>query len=115
MRQIILLGLVVLLAGCGSGNRSDDRRGVSRSAAIAYGPISKACLSSDRKARSSQLCGCIQAAADQTLSRSEQRRAVQFYSDPHSAQEIRQSDQSTDEVFWKAYKAYGERAEKMCG
>lgn len=85
-----------------------------RSAPVAFGPISKACLQSDRKGRSRELCGCIQAAADRTLSRAQQRRSVAFYNDPHLAQEVRQSDRAADEAFWNAYVAYGEQAERMC-
>lgn len=113
MRQVILLGLVLLLASCGGAKRTKSP-GVARSASISHGPISKACISSDRKARSSQLCGCIQAVADQTLSRAYQRRAVQFYTDPHMAQLVRQSDQPANEEFWQSYKAYSEKAKQTC-
>ena len=111
MKQALVIGCVALLAGCGGGGGNRLPPGT---VPIASGPISNACMASNRKARSHRLCGCIQAAADQTLSRSEQRRAVTFYSDPHSAQEIRQSDRPADERFWLAYKAYGERAERLC-
>jgi hypothetical protein len=115
MKQAFFLSFAVFLAGCGGG--SDRFRGdrlPPGAMPIASGPISNACMASDRRARSRALCGCIQAAADQTLSRSEQRRAVGFYNDPHSAQEIRQSDRASDERFWQAYRAYGERAERLC-
>jgi hypothetical protein len=114
MRQALLIGLITILAGCGGGDRFRGAK-VSHGTPMAFGPISKACMASDRKARSRQLCGCIQAAADQTLSGSQQRRAVRFYRDPHSAQEIRQSDRSGNERFWKAYSAYGKRARQLCG
>jgi hypothetical protein len=81
---------------------------------MASGPINQACLASDRKARSRALCGCIQAAANQTLTGAQQRRAVAFYSNPQLAQDIRQSDSPNDERFWEAYRAYGERAERLC-
>jgi hypothetical protein len=71
-------------------------------------------MASDREARSRALCGCIQWAANQTLSSSQQRRAVKFYQDPHLAQEIRQSDRAANETFWLAYKAYGEAAQAVC-
>ncbi|MBC7131697.1 MAG: hypothetical protein H5U16_01145 [Roseovarius sp.] len=80
----------------------------------ASGPISDACLASDRKARSPALCGCIQAVANQTLSASEQRRAVRFYRDPHEAQEVRTSQRPADQRFWTAYRAYADRAEAVC-
>lgn len=122
MKNLIAAGLILTLAGCGGGDRfkSSDRGASSSSSSIpraaprAIGPISSACLSSDRKARSRALCGCIQAVADQTLTNAQQRRAVKFYADPHLAQEIRQSDRSSDEVFWDAYVEYGRRANATC-
>lgn len=91
------------------------RSATSRRKPFARGPISKACMASDRKARSRELCGCIQAVADQRLSNSQQKTAVGFYSNPHRAQEIRQSDKASHEAFWKDYKAYGEAAKRTCG
>lgn len=85
-----------------------------RATPVAFGPISKACLQSGREGRSRELCGCIQAAADKTLTSSQQRRSVGFYSNPHLAQEIRQSDRPVDEKFWEAYVNYGKLAEQLC-
>ncbi|MET4128906.1 hypothetical protein [Roseovarius sp. MBR-6] len=112
MKQIAFFGLVLTLASCGGANRfeSDPRAGRPS----ASGPISAACLASDRKARSPALCGCIQAVANQTLSGAEQRRAVGFYRDPHQAQEVRTSQRPGDQRFWAAYKAYADRAEQIC-
>ncbi len=87
---------------------------VAGSAATA-GPIERACMGSDRKAANRALCGCIQNVADHTLSGSDQRLAAKFFRDPHMAQEIRQSDQSSHEVFWKRYKQFGATAEAYCG
>jgi len=116
MERAFLLILAFSLAGCGGSPPRDSAvKPMMRSAPVAHGPISKACLQSNRETRSARLCTCIQAAADQTLGRSDQRRAVAFYSNPHLAQQIRQSDRAVDEKFWKAYKAYGARAEKLCG
>lgn len=117
MKTFVTLGMILVLAGCGGVNRFEGR--TSRGPAPLYaptanGPIKSACLASDRKARSGRLCGCIQAVADQTLSRGDQRRAVGFYDDPHSAQEIRQSDRARDETFWKAYSNYGSEAARVC-
>lgn len=80
----------------------------------AAGPISRACLTSGRKAANSSLCGCIQAVADVALSRRDQRQAAKFFRDPHRAQEIRQSDRASDEAFWLRYKAFGSQAETSC-
>src|SRR6056297_121844 len=114
MRQAFFIGLITILAGCGGGDRFRGDN-ISRGAPMAFGPISKACMASDREARSRRLCGCVQWVADQSLSRSDQRRAAGFYGDPHSAQEIRQSDRRRDERFWKAYSDYGDRAARICG
>ncbi|MBZ8117108.1 hypothetical protein KUD11_00435 [Roseovarius sp. LXJ103] len=122
MKNLLIAGLILTLAGCGGGDRfkmtdrgaSSNTSSIPRSAPRATGPISTACLTSDRKARSRPLCRCIQAVADQTLTSSQQRRAVKFYSDPHLAQQIRQSDRNSDEVFWDAYVEYGRRASATC-
>lgn len=81
----------------------------------ATGVIDRACQSSGRSAASPQLCRCIQSVANSSLSRSERKKAAKFFRDPHMAQEIRQSDRSSDERFWKRYRAFGERARLTCG
>ncbi|APX90263.1 hypothetical protein BV394_11450 [Brevirhabdus pacifica] len=78
------------------------------------GPIERACLSGGRKSANRALCGCIQRVADSTLSWSEQRRAAKFFSDPHKAQETRQSSNRKDEQFWRTYKSFGRTAESYC-
>ena len=123
MFRILVIGLACLaLAGCGGGGyRKAARDSGARTAGapkvmrLAAGPISKACLASDRKARSAERCGCIQAVANDTLSASDQRLAVSFYGDPHKAQEIRQSDNAAHERFWQSYKDYAEAAAAVCG
>lgn len=81
----------------------------------ASGVIDRACRKSDRSAATPQLCSCIQKVANKSLSLVERRKAAKFFSDPHMAQEIRQSDRSSDETLWKKYKAFGERARATCG
>ena len=78
------------------------------------GTIEKACIRSDRKAASRSLCGCIQEAANLTLSGADQRLAASFFRDPHRAQEVRQSDRRSHEDFWKRYKQFGSTAETFC-
>lgn len=139
MKQVLLLVVITALAGCGGVNKfkREGSRGIPRSAPVlitpapagttaaitpvepvalpfARGPIHSACLASDRKARSRERCGCIQAVADRTLSSSQQKVAVSFYSDPQKAQDMRQSDRPVHESFWLDYKAYGETAERIC-
>lgn len=84
-------------------------------APVQAGTIEHACMNGGRKAANHMLCGCIQAAADLTLSRSEQRRAARFFKDPHKAQQTRQSSRTSDERFWRSYKAFGRTAEIHCG
>ncbi|MGY9046039.1 MAG: arginine transporter, partial [Rhodobacterales bacterium] len=100
-----------ILAGCG-GQRAPDNYG--RVTTFSSGPVNTACMTSDRKARNSQLCGCIQTVANRELSRQDQRIAVTFFKDPHRAQEIRQSDRPNHENFWKRYKAFSAQAEQSC-
>lgn len=85
------------------------------STAASAGAIGNACMKANRKAANRALCGCIQQVADQSLSRSDQRRAAKFFKDPHSAQVVRQSSNRSDEAFWLRYKAFGERAGALCG
>jgi hypothetical protein len=79
------------------------------------GVIERACLGSDRPAASRILCGCIQNVADLTLDRRDQRLAAKFFRDPHMAQEVRQSDKRSHEIFWQKYKKFGASAESYCG
>ncbi|MGB7319532.1 MAG: hypothetical protein WBC85_16330 [Planktotalea sp.] len=78
------------------------------------GTLQRACMKSERKAANRSLCSCIQKAAKGTLSSSDQRLAATFFRDPHKSQEIRQSDRTSHEVFWKRYKEFGARAQQMC-
>lgn len=75
--------------------------------------IERACLKSDRGGDRA-LCGCIQDAANLTLTPRDQRRAAGFFEDPHQAQVVRQSDRRSDEAFWKRYKNFGQTAEVFC-
>ncbi len=109
----ILGGVMVLalLAACG-GQRQPDTYG--RVTQFSQGPISRACMSSERKARNSQLCGCIQTVADRELTSQDQRIAVTFFKDPHRAQEIRQSDRPNHESLWTRYRSFTNQAERSC-
>lgn len=112
-RLILTISTILVLAACG-GSTSQRSGAMPTAAPMATGPINTACLQSNRKARSRALCGCIQAVANQSLSSSDQRRAVKFYQDPDLAQKIRQSDRPGDERFWRSYSAYAARAEQIC-
>jgi hypothetical protein len=94
------LGVLWVLGGCGGGVSGD---------------IGRACMASGRDAASPQLCSCVQGAANQTLSASDQRRASRFFDDPDRAQQTRTSDSSRDEAFWLRYRAFADTAEALCG
>lgn len=79
------------------------------------GPMSSACLKSDRKAKSRKLCRCMQSVANKELSRRDQKLAASFFKDPQKAQDIRQSDKRSHEQFWKRYKAFGATFASSCG
>lgn len=105
------LGLSLVLAGCGGSRLATPQKTGVR---LASGPISQACLRSDRKAASSVLCGCIQAVANDRLSAGDQRLAATFYANPQRGQDVRQSDNPSNEAFWQRYKLYASAAERSC-
>lgn len=78
------------------------------------GPVENACNRSDRPGTNRALCRCIDAVASQTLTRSEQRRAARFFSNPDEAQSVRMSRSAADNEFWSRYRAFGEAAERSC-
>ena len=75
--------------------------------------IRNACIKGER-AGNPNLCSCIQAAADRTLSRGDQKLAATFFRDPDKAQAIRQSKRRSHEVFWQRYKNFGAYAATIC-
>jgi hypothetical protein len=78
------------------------------------GPIGNACMKSDRKAASGALCGCIQQAADMTLSGSDQRRVAKFFNDPEAVQKVKLSDTDRDDEFWTRYRNFSDTAQGVC-
>lgn len=102
MRYFLILGALASAAACGGSSRG------------ATGDISRACIDADRRAASPALCSCIQQVANQSLSRSDQSRAVAFFSDPQLAQDTRQSDRPGDERFWTRYRAFTDLASEIC-
>lgn len=79
------------------------------------GPIGNACMKSDRKAVSGALCGCIQQAADMTLSGGDQRRVAKFFNDPEAVQKVKLSDSDSDDAFWTRYRNFSDTAQGVCG
>lgn len=76
--------------------------------------IERACLSSERGSGNRALCGCIQRAADRTLTARDQRTAARFFSDPDRAQQVRMSSRQSDREFWARYRSFGYYAEVSC-
>ena len=118
MRRIVV-SLVALsaLAGCGGSRYSSDAavgRFAPAPVLFASGPIQKACLAGGRREASATRCGCVQAVADQNLSWSEQREGAKIFSDPHRLQEMRQSNNPSDNAFWSTWKAFGQSAAAAC-
>ena len=87
---------------------------VCMAGAASAGPIDSACMSSQRKAVTRSLCGCIQQVANQTLPGADQRRVATFFRDPEKAQKVRLSDSRVDDAFWLRYKEFGAQAEAVC-
>jgi hypothetical protein len=83
------------------------------SGAALAGPIERACMASDRGG-SRSLCGCIQQAADMTLSGGDQRRAAKFFNNPEAAHSTWTSQSKSDDAFWERYKSFGQTAEAYC-
>jgi len=77
---------------------------VAASGMASASQIERACLTSDRPGVSRALCGCIQDAANITLSSKDQRLAASFFSDPQRSQVVRKSDTRQDDAFWERYR-----------
>ena len=112
MIRIMGLCAALVLAGCGGG-RSDRGTDVARFSGVT-GPIASACLSSGRDGVSRATCGCIQMAADQTLSGGDQRRGAGFFGNPEAAHAVRLSDTPADDAFWERWTNFGRAAEQLC-
>lgn len=112
MRVFAAMLVAVVVAGCGGGrvDRSDGAL-VTR---FSTGPISKACMASDRKARNTRLCGCIQTVANQTMSGGDQRKASRFFRDPQRAMDVKMSKTASDDAFWERYLIFAARSEQSC-
>jgi hypothetical protein len=78
------------------------------------GALDRACRKSNRPSATPEMCRCIQRVANDSLTRSERRKAAKFFKDPQRAQNMRQSDRSSDKIMWKKYKVFGQRAREIC-
>jgi hypothetical protein len=120
-RGIALAALVLALGACApdaprQGARPDALQAVSTDgvARFASGPILTACSRQPRTAATRARCGCVQAAADLTLTAQEQRRATQYFNNPDSLQEMKLSDSPANERLWSRWARFAETAEALC-
>lgn len=120
MLRLGLAGAVMLgLAACGGGGANTQPNtltpvtleGAQR---FATGPIGAACNVHNRRTASKARCGCVQAAANLTLSQSEQQRSARFFAEPELLQQVKLSDSPASERFWYAWAAFAETAETLC-
>jgi hypothetical protein len=113
MKNALIAGvLLATLAAC--GGRSDRAERMTQPVAFAKGPIGNACMAGGRQSASRALCGCVQAAADLTLSGSDQRRGAKFFTDSQAVQDMQLDDSRFAEEFWDRWQAFSELAETMC-
>jgi phytoene dehydrogenase-like protein len=103
MRRVLITVAILTIAAC-----APSTRGVN-------GEVAKACIAGGRDAANRALCSCVQQVANQSLNASDQRRAVTFFDDPETAQQVRQSDRAADNAFWDRYRAFADRAAQICG
>lgn len=123
LRPAALVCMMLILSACGGRNTPPPQPVLSppplpvagSSVQFASGPIGTACLVHRRPGATRERCGCIQAAANQTLSQSQQQRSVRFFSEPGQLQDVRQSDNAGNRAFWEAWKRFAETAETFCG
>lgn len=76
--------------------------------------VRNACMSSKAKSKSVRLCSCIQAAADASLSNSEQKLTAKMIKDPELSQDVKASNSWRNERFWKRYTTFSQLAQKYC-
>ena len=106
IRVFTALAVLAVLTACGGSG------GYGRGAIpFATGPVYSACIDSGRKAATRGLCGCVQAVADNKLSRRQQARAAEFHAEPLLSQDARENGSRR---FWNAYKSYAKQAEQTC-
>ncbi|WP_299739026.1 hypothetical protein [uncultured Roseobacter sp.] len=105
-----------MAAGCSGGapEPTTGRLNISDANAFSSGPIQSACLVQRRPDATPERCGCIQHAANRTLSASQQQRGLQYFEEPHLLQEVRQSGTPRNERFWEAWKTFAETASALC-
>ncbi|MGB1234953.1 MAG: hypothetical protein ACPG5U_04400 [Planktomarina sp.] len=109
MRNLFLILILGYLAACGSSRQAAAPVVTPATIPFASGPVMNACVAADRSNASRRLCGCVQAVANDSLTSSDQSRAVGFFRDPQKAQDARGGS-----AFWTRYRAFSNRAAKVC-
>jgi hypothetical protein len=119
-RSVSACVALFMLAACGGGSSGPAPLENAQLAAFegapqfATGPIQTACKSNKRTATTSARCGCIQAAANLTLTADEQRRGARYFYDPEELQRMKLSDSFANERLWDRWERFAETAESMC-
>jgi len=120
-KHTILAVALLGLTACGGGTRETPAPDVTTAQIdlasaprFAQGPVGTACKIHNRDVATARVCGCIQAAADMTLSQSQQQRAVRFFAEPELLQQMKLSDTPANERFWKSWARFAETAELLC-
>ncbi len=108
-----LVAITLTLGACGS-KAPPSYVPPTAPAMTTSGPLGTACLNSGRPGVSRERCGCIQMAANQTLSPPEQFLGAAFFDDPAKAHDVRLSDTARDDAFWERWTAFGKTAETLC-
>lgn len=117
----ILVVAVLGLSACGGGPRDMPEAAspqtlvdLASAPRFAQGPIGTACKIHNRQVATARKCGCIQAAADITLSQAQQQRASRFFAEPELLQQIKLSDTPPNERFWETWARFADTAEVLC-
>ncbi len=107
----------VIQASAPAATSTQPARRPSQSAArarYARGEIYSACRDAGRSEATDKRCGCVQWVADQQLTAAQQRRGAGYFRNQQGLQDARQSDNTANERFWDAWKAFGQSAAQQC-
>ncbi|MBT9382944.1 hypothetical protein KM176_03630 [Pseudooceanicola sp. CBS1P-1] len=78
------------------------------------GPIDNACMSSGQRQANARVCSCLQAVANQTLGRGDQKLAAKLMMKPEMIDDLRQSPSGDQRAFWSRYTIFGTAAQNSC-
>ncbi len=119
IRFLVGSAFFAALSACDSGSSAPGRIelaevSIEGAPRFAAGPVATACNIHNRGTANRQKCGCIQAAADLTLSQAQQQRSTRFFTEPELLQAVKLSDTPQNERFWYEWERFAETAERMC-